>query len=165
MTVLELNYVEQAGLKLTEVHLPLSSKCAPQCLAQPSSLFFFFKRDDVSQWSPDWPVTRYVDQACLKLRSPDRYRWLSASMWVLGTKPGSSARQQPVLFCWAVSPPPQTHSRVLFFYLKCIAKLYFKQWPSFSAQCVLYQGSDEVCEVLVFTHWDCMKVVSSGLLT
>lgn len=41
------------------------------------------------------------------LDSLDRsYGWLWATMWILGTKPRSSARAACALSCWAISPAP-----------------------------------------------------------
>jgi hypothetical protein len=67
------HFIYQAGLELTEIHLPTSWAMGLKACATTACLLsftnFFFPRDRVSLCSPGWPGTHSVDQAGLELKS------------------------------------------------------------------------------------------------
>jgi len=118
-------------------------------------LFFFFKIYFIymsTLWLSDRPEKGIGSH----------YRWLCATMWLLGIKFGTSGRAVSALNCWAISPAPSSlpFLKILF---KVIYECGFYMWAQCPQKRWLWGwGFSSVVECLPRKHKALGLVLSSG---
>jgi hypothetical protein len=106
---------------------------------------------------PAYMYVHHMHAWCLKRPEGHQiswsYRWLWATMWVLGSKPGSSARAASSLKHWVISPASVLVRLSFTVWLRLSSNL----WSSCSCLpfCWGYRyASNIILDIFVFSLWD-----------